>query len=161
VLILWVVSFLGMVLRNCLAEHYCGDKEEKAVKLPPPSTGLRQAADAVEEVWTPIFTKLGEYESSGFSSKEAADSGNSTFPRMVFSASHHSFGNHLPNPAESSTLLAANVHLEHSCNYSELSCQADSMDWANRCSLSRLAICPVCPPPHTSLWQHVDATLSS
>jgi hypothetical protein len=43
-------------------------QKEKAVKLPPPSTGLRQAADALEEAWDAIFTKLGGYESSGFSS---------------------------------------------------------------------------------------------
>jgi len=41
-----------MVPRNCLAERYYVEKEEKAVKAPP---GLPRAADAAEDVWTPFL----------------------------------------------------------------------------------------------------------
>jgi hypothetical protein len=143
-----------MVPRNCLAEHYYVEKEEKAVKAPP---GLPQAADAAEDVWTPFLTKLGEYGTSGFSSKEGCRFRQLYISPHDLSASHHSLGNHLANPLNHPTPPHSQrtpcTLLLHRAFLPKL----HSMDWANRCSLSWLAICPVCPPPHTSLQQHANA----
>ena len=59
--------------------------------------------------------------------------------------------NHLANPLNHQPLLATKIQLELLLLFRAFLPKLHSMDWANRCSLSRLAICPVCLPPHTSL----------
>jgi hypothetical protein len=132
------------------------------VKLPPPSTGLRQTADALEKVWDAIFTKLGEYERSGFSSKESSPQelsrGFDPSPHGL-SASHHSLGNPSSQSASNHQPL---THLEHFMlllrAFLPKLPRPPSMDWTNHFSRSRLATWLTTP---THLFGSTQTPLSS